>query len=590
MKKFTKPILTLALLMLGLTSVKAGEEKVIIERDYTTTADYPYYWMGDRVDNNPDQPNFCNGTASVQIVDGALEIANTQVQKDGDGNDAAYPLQPFIIDWFNIQEGGYTYKIKIWLKADNDGSANLSVGTWSGSDNIGLEFQASNDFVEYTKELTPEKSFASENNAHVLFQAGLFVGTVWIQKVQIIEVAPDGPVVDPYADWVSIAGDNYVKVYPSTAIEVAVPDGNGVYAVECPVKATNDWDTQFWMGMKQKLAPQKKVRITFEYMSSVDVNAGTQIHEAPGNYVHWGAIGGFDFKADKWNTYAGTYTVPNECDGKKSTMGDYNNDFRSIAFNLSQNVSDEKTGGPVTFYFRNIDFRVAPEDVGEDEPEPQQPEQFIIPERPADYIVLEKGAFQKWDGVGADAIPTNELVNPDWFIDEQGLVTTTGMVAGTSTVDPYIFADLSAFESLMIICGKVDKGDAAAVRAEAVSPEGLSFRVLINRSDERNEAGTDWVQPITLYATSDGQGWAEADITKDAAGAELDYAHLNAIKLNWSQPETRVFALMAKEKPATGIKDINVNEANKGIFDLNGRRVNGVSKGIFIINGQKVVF
>lgn len=583
MKKFTKPILTLALLMLGLTTAMAGEEKVIKEQDYTNptndkgepTTNYPYYWMG----MQGNQPYFCNETATVQLVDGSLEINNSQQEQANN-----WDLQPFILDWFNIQEGGYSYKVKIWLKADNDGSANLSIGTWSGSDNVGLEFQASNDFVEYTAELAaPDKSITSGNNAHVLFQCGKFLGTVWIQKVQLIEVAPDGPVVDPYADWVSVAGDNYVKIYPEQTedIKVAVPDGDGMYTVECPVKVVYDWDTQFWIGVNQKLNAGAKVRITFSYMASADINVGTQVHEAPGNYVHYGALGDISFKANEWKTYASTYTVPNECNGSDN-QGGYKNDFKTIAFNLSQNVSDAT--GPITFYFKDIDLKMAPE---------VEPEQFIIPERPGDYIVLEKGQFQQYEEVGPDAVPTNQQPNIEWNMDDEGKIKICGqdqsnVVVGTSTVTPFIWADLSEFESLMVICGKVDNGDAAAARA--ASPEGLAYRVLYNRSDEKNEAGTDYIPAPELRATSDGQGWAEIDITKDASGAEIPYFHLNTIKGAWGVAENRVFAVMIKQKDTTGIKDINVNEANKGIFDLNGRRVNGVSKGIFIINGQKVVF
>ena len=56
---------------------------VIKEMDYTTQTKYPYYWMGDRdADNKELQPYFANGTATVQIVNHALEITNTSVEGD----------------------------------------------------------------------------------------------------------------------------------------------------------------------------------------------------------------------------------------------------------------------------------------------------------------------------------------------------------------------------------------------------------------------------------------------------------------------------------------------------------------------------
>lgn len=79
MKTFTKMFLTLVLLCLA-GVVNAGEETSISVRDYTTTDSYPYWWMGDRENDEPAQPYFCGGTATVQIVDGALVIDNTQEQ------------------------------------------------------------------------------------------------------------------------------------------------------------------------------------------------------------------------------------------------------------------------------------------------------------------------------------------------------------------------------------------------------------------------------------------------------------------------------------------------------------------------------
>ena len=180
MRIFTKSFLTFLLLCVA-GIVNAGQETLIMEQDYSTAASYPYWWMGDRVDNNPNQPYFCNGTATVEIVDGALKIDNTVEQANN------WDLQPFILDWFNLKSGN-GYKVVITMKSSADGSANLSIGTWSASMNAGVSFKATNDFVEVVGNVESSSVATSGSDAHVLFQMGRFVGTVEIKKVQIYEI------------------------------------------------------------------------------------------------------------------------------------------------------------------------------------------------------------------------------------------------------------------------------------------------------------------------------------------------------------------------------------------------------------------
>ena len=56
----------------------AESPKVLMEMDWSTATEYPYYWLGDGY----DMPYLCNKTASVQVVDGALVINNSQEQNN----------------------------------------------------------------------------------------------------------------------------------------------------------------------------------------------------------------------------------------------------------------------------------------------------------------------------------------------------------------------------------------------------------------------------------------------------------------------------------------------------------------------------
>ena len=76
---------------------------------------------------------------------------------------------------------------------------------------MSLSFDASSDFVEYTVacDKAPASILGSGNNdCHVLWQGRQFVGTVWIQKVEVIEVTPDEPIVEP--TWTNILNENGV--------------------------------------------------------------------------------------------------------------------------------------------------------------------------------------------------------------------------------------------------------------------------------------------------------------------------------------------------------------------------------------------
>ena len=196
MKTFTK--LFLALVLLCVAGVANAGETLLKLQDYgnmtgsdgNPTETYPYWWMGDRSDNNPVFPNFCGGTATVEVVNGALKIVNNQEQTNN------YDLQPFVLDWFNMKKQ-YEYRIEIYLKASKEGSANLSVGIWGTADNAGIQFTASDDFVKYTATIAQSTVEATQNNAHVVFQSGKFVGTIEVQKVAIYEITPDDPLAAP---------------------------------------------------------------------------------------------------------------------------------------------------------------------------------------------------------------------------------------------------------------------------------------------------------------------------------------------------------------------------------------------------------
>ena len=144
----------------------------IAEMDYTTAAQYPYYRMEP---TNPEAGNF-------DVKDGALVISATAAQAN------MWEMQPFILDWFNIKAGN-NYNIAIYMEATSDVDLWLGFGTWAGSMALyGQKANAARGWNYYTVENATAECATSENNAHILFQCGSFVGTIKIYKVELYEV------------------------------------------------------------------------------------------------------------------------------------------------------------------------------------------------------------------------------------------------------------------------------------------------------------------------------------------------------------------------------------------------------------------
>ena len=352
MKTFTKSLLTLLLLFVA-GSVSAQSLKVILERDYSTTETYPYYWMGDA----DDQPNFCGGTATVEVTEGALRIQNTQVQSNN------WDLQPFVLDWFNTTDGE-DYVIRFWLKSDVDGYANLSIGTWSKSDNLQLDFTASDTYQVYSLNYSSTVT-STGNDEHILFQMGSTVATVYIQKVQILQMGEDKPALSEHGEWRSLINNSdmegtdnssfFTKIYvegqgndsPIFNPEItagAGKDGSRGIKVDATQKYENAWDNQFWFRFNEPVESGTKYRVTFDYKADMDADVSTQAHAEPSDYIYYELFGTLNF-TNGWQTYTNEASVTSQqsTDSKK---------FLSVAFNL--NELEEAN----SYYFDNINFEI----------------------------------------------------------------------------------------------------------------------------------------------------------------------------------------------------------------------------------------
>ncbi|MBP5798288.1 MAG: hypothetical protein J6W43_00050 [Prevotella sp.] len=181
--------------------------------------------------------------------------------------------------------------------------------------------------------------------------SNITIEEMWLgSEEDYLKAVEDNKWVDPTV-YAAISDDKcyFSKEYPSTDI-VASTVEDGVIIVNSPAKVKEDYDTQFWIWMTQKLPAGTQFKVTFDYKASENANIGnTQCHNEPGQYIHW-QLFAMNFTTE-WQTLSETLTVPNECNGEDHGSDGYKNDFHSIAFNLSKDKD-------ITYYFKNIKIEI----------------------------------------------------------------------------------------------------------------------------------------------------------------------------------------------------------------------------------------
>ncbi len=295
--------------------------------------EYPYYRMAE-----PDGSSF-------NVVNKTLVITNEKEQANN------WDLQPFIIDWFNIKQGG-DYTVRITYNSTAAGTAWLSFGTWGANlANYNVPIEETADYKTLEVKFENVSISTSGNDAHVLFQMGKLVGTVKIKMVEIIEVAPE-PDPEPeqidgykvvFFNWGKADQDKYsVKYFKNYtapkaadgAIVVESLDPEKVYTeydnAGADAKLAQNWDTQFLISLPEPLAKGTKAKLVMKVKADKAASAETQCHKAipapgaiegkdgyGGSYIHYSLMGNIDFTTE-WTKIEKDFTVPDQGDGMQS--------------------------------------------------------------------------------------------------------------------------------------------------------------------------------------------------------------------------------------------------------------------------------
>ena len=329
MKRLSTFVCALALLLVGANSASA-KETTIYSVDYSTMADKAGapFWSSVPAD------------ASVSIAGGLLVIDN---ESDSGNN---WDLQLHIADGVTTTEG-LDYKVKITYKttkASND--VTVGLGTWGDGNTVpkyGQSITKNDAFQTMTLDFN---NFIRTGSNFVMWQCRKVVGTIYISKVEVIEVTADGASTS-YSfgdDLVDVTPTIYVKNYDGTTD--ATPDAEGVYTITDAAGSGDAWATQFWIAAPYALPSGKKFKVSFDYKADANGTAGTQTHGAtPGSYIQWHCIGEVSFTSE-WQHFEKTQTIESDMGG-----------WQSIAFNLHLNSNTK-------YYFKNITLQ-EPEIVGE---------------------------------------------------------------------------------------------------------------------------------------------------------------------------------------------------------------------------------
>ena len=116
-------------------------------------------------------------------------------------------------------------------------------------------------------------------------------------------------------------------------------------------ESVDDWDSQFFLTVADKLQPGDEYIVTFRVRADKSASASTQAHNQPGAYNHWQMMGDIHFTTE-WVDVEKTGTITENQVYKAGDDYDPSNEMHTIAFNLAVLKEANK------YYFDDIKFLV----------------------------------------------------------------------------------------------------------------------------------------------------------------------------------------------------------------------------------------
>jgi hypothetical protein len=543
MRKFTKSLMTLALLVVGTTSMYADFQLV--------------YHSGAAKTNSWDKQATYNLPAPLEI--GETYVLNADIKVVGTGEKQ------------NIQLWA------LWNASENKNQ-------WGGTNDVQYLAWMENitdEFATYTWTFT--STWADDQ---ILFAFGELVGDVYFDNVSLKKQGDDTELVangdfsqNSTTGWgANWGGPEFELIDPTVVVTYTdiitngdlegnenlhftvteqcvggpfiakIEDGIGVggsrgIKLQSSDNPATDWDTQFFISVPKKLATGTKYKVSFDYKASQDASGEAQWHNAPGDYVTYLGIGSQSF-TEEWQTYEKSGTIGQDHNG--ADMAPY-----TIAFNLA------KTKTATTFYFDNIKFEVKDDDLA---------------------------GLDDADPLTNPSYPTNTA----FMIDEAGFTTF-------SYPYPVVFGDgievyAATYDNGGLKLTQIDgaarntpvilKGEPGTYTAtlQVPAPAAPAANDLLPSDGQVTGNGTIYAlgnksHGVGFYLVADGQTIPEGK-------AYLDLDNIS------SAPQFIGF-----DGGTTSISEQNLVKNNvEGVYyNLAGQRVAQPTKGLYIVNGKKII-
>lgn len=265
----------------------------VVDVNMESYADGASYWSCDDAKSN------------ISVVDGQYVVANDKTYE------ARWQYQYIIAGGFNTK-AGTDYTVKIKVKGDGEGTCDYKVGGWSDGKTGSFDFNTEWQEVEISG-----PDFKDVDGAFILIQTGDYVGTIYFGGVTISHVEVEEPVA-------------------------GTPDQNVTEERRCFIVHTGDkvaeaWDSQFWFKTTDGYPEGASYEFSALVRADHNAKASTQIHNGPGEYVHWAAIGDINF-TQEWT--------------KVTAAGTLDKAGKSIALNLNEDPTANN------YYFDNISLKI----------------------------------------------------------------------------------------------------------------------------------------------------------------------------------------------------------------------------------------
>lgn len=198
---------------------------------------------------------------------------------------------------------------------------------------------------------------------------------------------------------------------------------------------------------------------------------------------------------------------------------------------------------------------------------------------PEGWVEMHVGMYHKWNGTGADAQPTDDIVDFKWNLNQS--VGGGGVITGTESVRYNEYADISDYDYLVLR----GVGDSQLrIIANRLEDHGPYKQILIRF----NSADPYWnpEYEALVIPTAD---IANA-LTSNAQDRKDAFVHINAMKVAFEGSNINVKGIYLIPSASSGINDITISGTGNGkLYNLNGVEVKNPKPGIYIRNGKKII-